>query len=327
MSDSGHQRQVWIDHARGIAILLVVLGHAIHIVERQCGGSLPQSLLILDRIIYTFHVPVFFFLSGLFVAASYARRGASGLLWHRTKTLLYPYALWAAIQAVLEAVGTGEFPRALGTAFARILYFPPAHFWFLFVLFFCVVVSVGVRRVVEDEGQSVIALAVLAFCWYGLHVWMPAGPLRDMGASLPYFALGGIYTATRHRIRPLRSAAVRAVLAWCVFVGAASLAVSKGLETAPLLRLPLGILGVTATCMTAILVPDGRKGAWLAHLGRRSLVIYLTHVIAIHVVLVGLGGLGVYAALCIAMLAGVALPLVLDWGCQRLRLSSWLGLR
>ena len=48
MSDDLSKREVWIDTARGIAILLVVLGH-IFPVEHK-----------VNQIIYSFHVPIFF---------------------------------------------------------------------------------------------------------------------------------------------------------------------------------------------------------------------------------------------------------------------------
>ena len=49
------QRYEHIDIARGVAILLVVLGHSCLTVENS-----------LNRFILSFHMPLFFFLSGVF---------------------------------------------------------------------------------------------------------------------------------------------------------------------------------------------------------------------------------------------------------------------
>lgn len=48
------KRNEQIDVARGIAILLVILGHSFYSIEAP-----------LNKIILTFHMPLFFFLSGL----------------------------------------------------------------------------------------------------------------------------------------------------------------------------------------------------------------------------------------------------------------------
>lgn len=47
-------RENWVDIAKGIGIILVVMGHA------NCP-EIPHG------IIYSFHMPLFFFLSGLFI--------------------------------------------------------------------------------------------------------------------------------------------------------------------------------------------------------------------------------------------------------------------
>ena len=53
------QRIQWIDVAKGLAILIVVLGH--------CIGNLTDPV---NKIILAFHMPLFFFLSGYCVKVS-----------------------------------------------------------------------------------------------------------------------------------------------------------------------------------------------------------------------------------------------------------------
>lgn len=48
---NGNHREAWIDCARGIAILLVIVGHTI-------SG-------VLSGAIYSFHMPLFFIFSGI----------------------------------------------------------------------------------------------------------------------------------------------------------------------------------------------------------------------------------------------------------------------
>jgi len=55
-----HKRIEYLDIARGIGILLVVLGH----------NDFEVISLFIHQVIYSFHIPLFFFLSGYFINAS-----------------------------------------------------------------------------------------------------------------------------------------------------------------------------------------------------------------------------------------------------------------
>ena len=58
------QRLKEIDAARGIGIILVVLGHCFQSVSRTILAADPYSRTI-DNFIYSFHMPLMFFISGM----------------------------------------------------------------------------------------------------------------------------------------------------------------------------------------------------------------------------------------------------------------------
>lgn len=64
MSSNLKERIYKFDNIKFVAILLVVIGHAIEIVARDRGES--DMFLSLYTFIYTFHMPLFIFISGLF---------------------------------------------------------------------------------------------------------------------------------------------------------------------------------------------------------------------------------------------------------------------
>ena len=84
------KRVLWVDITRAIAIFLVVLGHLNNVADY---GQL-------ERIIYTFHMPLFFMISGFFIKVekTYDRK----TWWNKCIKkylicLIIPYFIWALI--------------------------------------------------------------------------------------------------------------------------------------------------------------------------------------------------------------------------------------
>ncbi|WP_043367549.1 acyltransferase family protein, partial [Cupriavidus sp. WS] len=59
-------RDVWVDNAKGIGIILVVYGHVARGLHSAGIWSDATSFSFLDSAVYSFHMPLFFFLSGLY---------------------------------------------------------------------------------------------------------------------------------------------------------------------------------------------------------------------------------------------------------------------
>lgn len=77
----------WIDFAKGIAILLVVFGHI---------SFLPSPIL---GVIYSFHMPLFFFLSGVLLFRHPESFGSFVL--KKGRTLIRPYYVFLALQVII----------------------------------------------------------------------------------------------------------------------------------------------------------------------------------------------------------------------------------
>ncbi|MCV3214943.1 acyltransferase family protein [Plectonema radiosum NIES-515] len=59
------ERLHWVDYAKGIGIFLVVVGHILRGLVNSSILEESKLLLFVDRWIYGFHMPLFFFISGL----------------------------------------------------------------------------------------------------------------------------------------------------------------------------------------------------------------------------------------------------------------------
>ena len=89
-------RQTWIDVARAIALVLVVVGHT----ERGlvAAGIMPDAAAAdFDRIVYSFHIPLFFMISGLLFARSIERRPFMSSWKSRTLRVVQPCLILSLI--------------------------------------------------------------------------------------------------------------------------------------------------------------------------------------------------------------------------------------
>ena len=80
----GKTRIQFIDIAKGIAIICIILGHL--------GNAL------INRVVFTFHVPIFFFITGFFISE---RRTTSSFIKQKAKTLLLPYYITCFVIIVI----------------------------------------------------------------------------------------------------------------------------------------------------------------------------------------------------------------------------------
>lgn len=61
---AGRAHEAWPDIAKGIGILLVVYGHVARGIEKAGLPIDPVFFKTVDVLIYAFHMPLFFFVSG-----------------------------------------------------------------------------------------------------------------------------------------------------------------------------------------------------------------------------------------------------------------------
>ena len=106
VENSVSTRQDWIDYAKGLGIFLVVYGHTLDSTT-HAGLAHSESFQSLSGATFSNLIPIFFFLSGLFVERSYDKRRALGLLGDRLSRLAYPYLVWSLLQATAEIVFPG----------------------------------------------------------------------------------------------------------------------------------------------------------------------------------------------------------------------------
>jgi fucose 4-O-acetylase-like acetyltransferase len=335
----------WLDVTKGIGILLVVAGHALGgMIDSPMGAKLA-FLRYAFIAIYVFHMPLFFFLSGVLVQPR-IERGKTGFFLGVLATVVYPYFLWSTIQySAIYAAGS-LVNRPVTVFWQPILNLPFAsisQFWYLYVL--CLMhiaalfivprlgaksffgVAVLARLLVAVVAPPVmVRLALLHGVFYAAGVFVGAGGLERARAWI------GRHGGAVPLILLLGAVAVAIATVGVVLQQGAALNSLRSFETSVLAwRLPLvpaAIAGASAVIVAAML-QRGTMAAVLAYLGQRSMAIFVLHVLFIagtRILLGHIAHLPPLAVLALCAAAGLLLPLAVYEASRRVTRSRFLGL-
>jgi len=269
----------WVDRAKGLAILFIVIGHVWHKLQKMHLDVPSQLYHAVDAFLYSFHVPVFFFISGMFFCKALEKRSASVIIKNRARLLLYPYVIWSLLQTAVETAALSNPGQSVVFhEFLRILYWPRAHFWFLYDLFVMMALCAVLSQWSPKRGVKLFTgVAVILFFAYGSLdiVW-----LNDLGRNMIYFA-GGLWSFSWLTRVPTETPATRRISTLCIllFLGLAAGLIRADLNNVLVYRAVLAFAGIAATFSVAMLWPSNRS-AVLMVLGQRSLEIYVAHVLA-----------------------------------------------
>lgn len=268
-------RDMSVDMVKGMAITLVVFGHTLQGMIHRAWWATPESAFI-DAFIYSFHMPAFFFVSGLFVGKSMKRRTSAQFLFSKFETLLYPYLLWLFIDMAQQPL-TAHF-RSSSVIVSPLSYFRQAlmgnQSWFLECLFLCMVLTLLTARL-PDWLRALLAMLVCV-----------ATPVTGITAvdylvrEWAFVAIGQLVGSRIATLEQLRKSYATIVLLGLICVQlAAVMFLSPVLALSPqrsrLLFLFLGLAGTAGLfCVTRILYAT-KLAVLIAWTGEASIAIYV----------------------------------------------------
>lgn len=157
-----------IDIVKGIAIILVVFGHLLQYSIKPSGADFFENLVF--KIIYSFHMPLFIFVSGYLLAFSLKRRNIYDTFKSRIRSLIVPYVAWVLIDIIVYLLKIIIENQQLSIIELiklpiRMLIISP-NIWFLFTLFAlsCVLlISIKLEKWIGKISYVVIFLLVVIF--------------------------------------------------------------------------------------------------------------------------------------------------------------------
>lgn len=176
--DRNNTRKSFIDIAKGIGIILVALGHL------DTDGQVSREL------IYSFHLPLFFIISG--ALASKKKTNFKDYFQKNFKTLYVPYLVFVVIDTVLFGAihhfsGDAAVQMITNNALALAGFgFKCVNrpVWFLFALFFIKTVFYFVSK--NKAVKYITAIACVAFVFF-------SGKLDVLYGCLYLMALPGLF--------------------------------------------------------------------------------------------------------------------------------------
>lgn len=123
-SELGCKRIQYLDVAKGISIFLVIIGH---LVPMDTG---------IGQYIYSFHMPVFFVLSGvlMYYNDSWKKHPIGDVIKKKMKSLLYPYFMFSSVFIICILVKAG-IKIAIRNLISTIIFEGIIVYWFLPALF------------------------------------------------------------------------------------------------------------------------------------------------------------------------------------------------
>lgn len=300
------KRIVWMDCARGAAIMLVIMSHSI--TQLRFGYEVPSGLTRLSDALSPFRMPLLAFLSGMLVHLS-LRKERSIFFTGKVKNLLWPYAIWTIICGLTA-----------GANYTVTDYeFYISYLWYILYLFFFYIAAYLLR----SAPKLPIILSALT-----LAALIPA----DFDTPRRFFYLMSIFFLGHfaHEYGNTWAKIVQSKWNW-ILIFPVSIAIllamtGEGVRYSPE-WLAASISGVILACSVAAFA--SRPGsnrlltstlAYFSHLGKDSLVYYVSHYPIVYGVIILFSALD--ATLWVAFPIAIVTALVCGYALVALRRRS-----
>lgn len=322
-------RNAWVDYAKAIGIILVVYGH---VARGVFNAGLPMDghwFALVDSIIYSFHMPLFFFLSGLFFHDALMRHGSGGLVVTKMDTVVYPFIVWSLLQGSCEVAlsnyTNGQVTLGEVLAFA---WRPRAQFWFLYTLFLVFVLCACVYA--KAARRHFLPLLLVFALLYLLRPQLPLGYLANLLLTNTVFFALGIWFNEVKAFFERRCRELTLLFGGLFLLGQYGFHVGLGLDYQIGGPAALALATISIAFVAALSMYLGRvRLDWLLLLGASSLTIYLMHILAgsgTRIILskvLGIDSIGVH--LLLGTVIGLTAPLLAQAMINRYRLQFLLA--
>lgn len=278
-------RATWVDYGKGIGIILMAYAH-LQSSAYHSGIQIPERFFALtDSIIYGFHMPFFFFLSGLFVESSFQKRGAKDYLLDKFTRIFYPYIIWSALQVSVEVMFSNQTQQGatLPDLFA-VIYRPWGQFWFLYALLLMHITYVIFSRFGKYALALMFGASIILF-FYPLSINLFG--FFGFRTHFIFFASGILLSSQTMKTENYALPLWAVTLLLAALVGSGYFIFTNLIPPVRLVDssnsfyfLYLSIIGIIACSALSQYFARNNSAHFLQTLGTYSLQIYLVHMLA-----------------------------------------------
>lgn len=274
----------WIDVARGIGIILVIQGHSL-------GAHSYRHF------IYAFHMPLFFFISGL--VFDYKKYSFRQTFKKSAKGILVPYVLFSLLSIALWPLQISNFewtPDFIGKQLLGIIYANSQTLdfnlvlWFLPCLFITKILFAFLSEKIKNTSVLVVFLIGFSLLGYFAFLYLPDLNLpfgiESALTAVVFFGLGSIVRTNYYeRLNKVNRKKLFYILCLSIIICLIAAAINFSLYGRQIdIRLNnLGnyfvfyigaVAGIVMTIAISMLIKQNRV---LEYIGKNSLVLFVLH--------------------------------------------------
>ena len=325
-------RQTWVDYAKGIAIILVLYRHVFEGIKNS-GISIVDYISIehINVLLFSFRMPLFFIVSGIFIGGSLQKRGFGGLVLNKSKTILYPYFLWGFLQISLQ-IFFSRYVNSSRTAadYLYLLYEPRQieQFWYLYALFNVTVGYSFAKAILKLNAIQNIGIG-LAMFYLSAIASQKAISLGFVGDFIHYYLFYAIGDAISRLVRDKNNfkyfESNKILLVLLVpFIISQGYFLYANLQAGdyfflenyrPIVFILIALTGCVFILCLSFCLQKWDRFKWLQVLGKHSLYIYVSHVMVLAAVRIAMTKLfkiyNVPALLITGIVFGLVLPVLI----------------
>jgi len=156
------ERNVLVDRLKGYACFLVLFGHVIRGI-RTTGISIPQFFIWMELFIWSFHVALFLFLSGVVYSLNgewHTQNTKYKFILHKFLNLGIPYIVFSSIYIAINSLVGGVNTESSLADILLIWKTPVAQYWFLYALFFLFCIWTALSGILKNWQITLLTLII-----------------------------------------------------------------------------------------------------------------------------------------------------------------------